>query len=440
MNRKLLGMFLSTGLVVSSVITVPGMAQAKSIDDIRAEKAATNAEKQKKQSEIEKLKSEQQAVKNQIAKIDSQMTKTSDEIVAKQEEIAKKEEEIEKLKKEIEELEIRIAERDKLLKERVASMQVNGAVNYLDVLLGSQSFGDFLDRVLALNIIAEQDRTIIDEQRADLEALEKKKQEVEEIRNKIQNELESLKKLRNELKAQLEEKDRLSGELASEEEELHDELGEIEHQAQILAAEEAAYIQQKKEEEAARKRAEEAARQQAAAAKQSNVASAATTSSSSGGQSSSSSNSGQSNSSPSSAPKVSHSSSSGFIMPASGRFTSSFGSRVHPISGRVKNHNGIDIANSIGTPIRAAASGKVIFAGTMSGYGNTVMIAHTVNGKSYTTLYAHMSAFSVRNGQSVSQGQQIGKIGNTGASTGPHLHFEVHPGGYKNPVNPMQFL
>ncbi|PWA12612.1 peptidase M23 [Pueribacillus theae] len=434
MNRKLLGMFLSTSLVASSVITIPGMAQAKSIDDIRAEKAATNAEKQKKQSEIEKLKSEQQAVKNQIAKIDSQMAKTSDEIVAKQEEIAKKEEEIEKLKKDIEELEIRIAERDKLLKERVASMQVNGAVNYLDVLLGSQSFGDFLDRVLALNIIADQDRTIIEEQKADLEALEKKKQEVEEIRNKIQNELESLKKLRNELKAQLEEKDRLSNELASEEEDLHDELGEIEHQAQILAAEEAAYIQQKKEEEAARKRAEEAARKQASAAKQSNVASAASS------PSSVKSGSSPSGSSSSSAPEVSHSSSSGFIMPASGRFTSSFGSRVHPISGRVKNHNGVDIANSIGTPIRAAASGKVIYAGTMSGYGNTVMIAHTINGKSYTTLYAHMSAFSVRNGQSVSQGQQIGKIGNTGASTGPHLHFEVHPGGYKNPVNPMQFL
>ncbi|MDC3416143.1 M23 family metallopeptidase [Aquibacillus sp. 3ASR75-54] len=82
--------------------------------------------------------------------------------------------------------------------------------------------------------------------------------------------------------------------------------------------------------------------------------------------------------------------------------------------------------------------------GQMNGYGNVILIAHSVNGTVYTTLYAHLDSMSVTAGQSVSKGQTIGKMGSTGNVTGPHLHFEVHKGGWNaaksNAVNPMNML
>ena len=116
-------------------------------------------------------------------------------------------------------------------------------------------------------------------------------------------------------------------------------------------------------------------------------------------------------------------------MPTSGQFTSPFGQRW----GRL--HAGIDIAAGIGTPIWASDTGTVRFAGSMSGYGNYTCIQHT---NSLSTCYAHQSRIGVSVGQSVSQGQVIGAVGNTGRSTGPHLHFEVRVNG--NPVDPMGYL
>ncbi|MEA2843041.1 MAG: hypothetical protein QOJ69_712, partial [Actinomycetota bacterium] len=96
---------------------------------------------------------------------------------------------------------------------------------------------------------------------------------------------------------------------------------------------------------------------------------------------------------------------------------------------------GIDIAPGYGTPVHAAKGGTVIMAGTNGGYGNCVIIDH---GGGLTTLYGHMSKLTVNDGESVKQGEQIGNVGSTGSSTGPHLHFETRIGG--NPQNPMRFL
>ncbi|WP_165350647.1 murein hydrolase activator EnvC family protein [Ectobacillus funiculus] len=127
-----------------------------------------------------------------------------------------------------------------------------------------------------------------------------------------------------------------------------------------------------------------------------------------------------------------------FIKPAAGAFTSGFGMRGN------ENHKGVDIASSGAVPIVAAAAGTVIRSYYSNSYGNVVFISHQKDGKTYTTVYAHMRSRSVEQGQVVQQGQQIGVMGNTGASQGQHLHFEIHEGDWNidksNAVDPMLFL
>ena len=124
-----------------------------------------------------------------------------------------------------------------------------------------------------------------------------------------------------------------------------------------------------------------------------------------------------------------------FIVPASGRRSSGFGMRRHPVLGTTRLHAGIDIAAPTGTAIRASARGTVVTARSMRGYGNTVIIDH---GGGFSTLYGHCSRLYVRTGQRVSQGDRIAAVGSTGLSTGPHLHFEIRING--RPVNPASYL
>ncbi len=125
----------------------------------------------------------------------------------------------------------------------------------------------------------------------------------------------------------------------------------------------------------------------------------------------------------------------GMIWPLDGSVTSEFGWRTHPIFGTARFHSGLDIGGDYGMPIYAAASGTVIYAGWISGYGNAVIIDH---GGGVTTLYGHNESLNVSEGQSVSQGQVIAMCGSTGNSTGPHCHFEVRENG--EPVSPYGYL
>ena len=126
---------------------------------------------------------------------------------------------------------------------------------------------------------------------------------------------------------------------------------------------------------------------------------------------------------------------SGFRWPIMGRINSPFGWRTHPVTRRRDFHTGIDIKANRNDPIKAAGSGRIAYSGWMGGYGKVIVIEHN-NGQS--TLYAHCSTLLFGKGASVSSGQLIAKIGTTGRSTGPHLHFEVRNGG--SPVNPIKYL
>lgn len=115
--------------------------------------------------------------------------------------------------------------------------------------------------------------------------------------------------------------------------------------------------------------------------------------------------------------------------------SSSYGMRVHPITGKLARHNGVDIPAPYGTPIYATADGIVGRAQRLGGYGNYVEIEH---GNAIETRYGHMSSFVVQPGQQVKKGDVIGYVGSTGRSTGNHLHYEVRIDG--EPVNPMPFV
>jgi murein DD-endopeptidase MepM/ murein hydrolase activator NlpD len=124
-----------------------------------------------------------------------------------------------------------------------------------------------------------------------------------------------------------------------------------------------------------------------------------------------------------------------FIWPVNGPITSPFGPRTHPIYGGTRMHTGVDIGASSGTPIKAAGDGVVVMAGYNGGYGNWTLIDH---GDGLATGYAHQSSIGVSVGQRVSTGEVIGQVGSTGASTGPHLHWEVRVNG--TPVDPMGWV
>lgn len=125
----------------------------------------------------------------------------------------------------------------------------------------------------------------------------------------------------------------------------------------------------------------------------------------------------------------------GLELTTEGRMTSGFGRRVHPVTGALAMHEGIDIAMPAGSPILAAGDGEVVFSGTMKGYGNVMILSHS---EDLETVYAHNESNELPVGAKVQKGEVIGRVGMTGRATGPHLHFEVRESGI--PVAPEKHL
>jgi len=123
------------------------------------------------------------------------------------------------------------------------------------------------------------------------------------------------------------------------------------------------------------------------------------------------------------------------LWPVEGQVTGSFGERIDPFNGEGAFHSGVDIGSSYGTPVVAPADGVVMMTETLGGYGKTIMIEH---GNGISTRYGHLSGYSVTAGQHVHRGDVIGYVGESGRSTGPHLHYEVRIN--DTPVNPYKYL
>ena len=136
-----------------------------------------------------------------------------------------------------------------------------------------------------------------------------------------------------------------------------------------------------------------------------------------------------------SSPVKDYPSSGKFQKPLQGQINSRFSLKVDPAQGLRRIHHGVDIPAPKNTPIKAAASGRVVVADTWRGYGKVIIIDH---GDGWISRYAHMSKFDAKKGDRVSKGQRIGRVGATGNATGPHLHFEIRR--HDQPINPEAFF
>ncbi|MDT0162188.1 peptidoglycan DD-metalloendopeptidase family protein [Bacillus sp. AG4(2022)] len=447
MKKSIAAFSVATAVGLGSIFGgIPAsQASASKISDLESKKnqiqeqrSGNDSKINSADSEINRLQGEQDQVSKEIERLSLSISDTETKIKEKTEQIAATKEEIEKLKAEIVVITDRINKRNEMLKDRARSFQENGGmVSYLDVLMGAQNFSDFIDRVGAVATIVEADQDILREHEADKKLLE-------ETQAKVESELSSLEKMRTDLEsmkkqlnAQKAEKNKLMASLKNQEEHKHAEKLNLEEENELLAAQEAAIKQaielEKKHQAELARQAELERQRRAAAAAAAKKNSSSGSSSSSSSSSSNSSNSGGGGGGPvSSAPSISG---GNFTKPAAGVVTSGLGQRWGTF------HAGVDIAKSGTVPIVAAADGVVIRSYFSSSYGNAVFIAHSIDGQVYTTVYAHMSSRSIGTGATVSKGQQIGIMGNTGDSQGQHLHFELHRGPWNasksNAINPI---
>ncbi|WP_342510060.1 peptidoglycan DD-metalloendopeptidase family protein [Sporosarcina sp. FSL K6-2383] len=421
---------ISNSIVILLLSTVLGGAAvlASPLSDLKQEKKEAEQKKnelnqgiEQKSAEIKTNVSTIDKILKQISELNSKIDNTNTNINRVIEQINQTTVEIDELKVSIADLEKKIEERDEVLRERVRAMQVKGGkVNYLDVLLGANSFADFIDRFSAVNTLMDADRKIMTQQAEDVEQLENEKALVEQKLAQQEVDKAELEGLKASLLTQKKDKDKLIDQLEIEQAELKDEKNhletvldevvEVEEELQQKIAAEQKRIAEIARKAAEKKAAEERARREAAK-----------------------------NNSSQSIPAVS---SGSWTRPANGRFTSSFGWRS--LGGISRQHRGADIANSVGTPIVSAADGIVSYAGSLGTYGNLVMVTHYLEGQTFTTVYAHLSSIGVSVGTQVDKGQYIAAMGNTGRSTGPHLHFEIHVGNWTasgpSAVNPLRYV
>lgn len=333
------------------------------------------------QADLDAANARLQSIQTKQAEINAQIAQTQNEIVK---------------------MEAYLKTRQDVLNRRVRAIYMHGQLNYLEVILGANSFSDFANRVELLKRVIRSDYNLILEIQKQKAAIEAKKAQLEEDKRQLDALAAEAEKTRQEIAKKKAEQQKVldaaksnKAAAAQMEQDLNAQLASVRNLIQQrLAAAEAA---------------RQAAQQQAASDDEG------------GGGGGSDDN------------YVQGTGAMGW--PCSGPITSPFGYRTHPILGTTIFHAGIDIGVDYGTPIHAADSGVVVYSGWISGYGNAVIIDH---GGGISTLYGHNQSLAVSEGQSVSKGSVIAYAGSTGNSTGPHCHFEVDVNG--SPVNPMGYL
>ncbi len=363
-------------LLAFTLLLVP--VYADTINDKKNQLSSAEQHIKDKEQLLEERKQERAAIEAEIKEVDTKMVAIQDNIKELGDQLEQKKLEIEESEKELEAANIKKDEQYEATKARMVQMYKNQKVGYIQVVFSSNSFWEAINRLEYIRRISEKDNTLLDTYQAQIDYIEVQKEKIESEKS----DLDLLQKKEISKKNELEEaraaKQVDIDKLESEEGKLAGEISKLEEISEQL-------------EEDIKKLTEEME------AKNKNQIPTQYT----GGT---------------------------FTWPVPGyyRISSEYNPRTSPISGNYEFHTGIDIPAGYGEDVVAAGDGVVITAGWINGYGNTVMISH---GSGIVTLYGHNSSVVVSQGQTVSKGQVVAKIGSTGYSTGNHCHFEVRVNG-----------
>lgn len=373
-KHRLTAITIALALLITTILPV----YADELEEHQRQLQDVSRQINQSQKVVNQKKQEEKSIMGQINSIEKNISNAEREITSLSERIAILKETIARLEEDIKLSEEELAQKDDLLSERLEYIYKQGNVSYMEVLFSATDIKDFLTRYDMLNMIVEQDIALIEEVNRERNDLKMKKSDLEVKEKELIAIQANQKTAKENLDIQKDEKQKVLSSVSQERKALEEALAELERASAQLEA----MIRQIQ-----------------------------------AGSSGEALGTGV------------------FVRPTPGNITSPYGMRWHPILKQHKMHTGVDIGASMGTSIVAADSGTVIFAGWMNGYGNTTVIDH---GGGISTLYAHQSKFTVGKGATVNKGQEIGKVGSTGWSTGPHLHFEVRINGVH--TNPMAYI
>lgn len=370
---------------IITFIAIISLLLAYTSNCIAASISELNEQKEQAQNEKDQVTEQRQNAESELDTINAQISSIEAEIFSLQNQLDELNSSITQKEQEIEEKQAELDHKEDLLKTRMVAMYKGGGTTYLDVLLGSSNYIEMYTKYNAIQTIAEKDTELINEVSQQKADIENQKQELENNKAQVESVKSETDAKNAELKAAKVAKQSTISQLSAEEQALQQKIEEFEEAI------------------------EQAQKEIADATQGASGYEGAFT----GGR---------------------------FEWPLSysyNRITSIFGNRTAPTAGASTNHGAIDIGVSY-VPVYAPANGKVILAQWVSGYGNYIMIDH---GSGYYTAFGHLSQFTVSVGTVVSTGQQIAVSGNTGVSTGPHLHYEVYVGGRSKGyrVDPLQW-
>lgn len=346
-----------------------------SIETLQQQQDQIDQQRSEKQQAREQVQNQEKSAQQQLGGLQTSIRATAAEISANQKKLQTANQQLKQLQQELVKAEAQYHDKQFAMVARLRYLQRQQGSQGWALLLQSKNLNEFLDRRYQLRLIYQSDRQVLAELRQAADQLERRRRNVESQKNQIALITQELQAQKTEYQAQAQTQQQLI-------KRLQDDRRALEAAEERLAKDSeniAALIRQRQAEKAR---------------------------------------------------------GTGIMgYPSDAVITSSFGYRVHPILGYSRFHSGLDFGADYGSPIKAADSGVVIFAGWYGGYGQAVILDH---GGSITTLYGHASELYVSQGQTVQRGQAIAAIGSTGLSTGPHLHFEVRVSG--EPADPANYL
>lgn len=379
-NKKLRAAAAFLALVILALALMPaGPALAVSqseIDALEEQRDELKAQREEMQAGIDELKNQQAGVLEQKRALDEQNEVYRQELELIEEQVSLYTRLVDEKAAELEKATADEAEQLAIYKQHVRAMEENGEYTYLSIIFGSKSLSQLMSNLDMIGEIMDADKRIYDQYTAAREDAEEIKAEYETTLSALADKQAEYEAEKADLEAKIAEANDMIAQLEEEINSNYDLYLEVLAQEEALESDIQSMIAEMERQEAAN-----------------SITSTGT-----------------------------------YIWPLPGYSPgSAYGWRMHPIYHEMRFHAGEDIGAPSGTPILAADSGMAtVIADNGNGYGNYIMINH---GGGRVTLYAHMSAFAISNGATVSQGQIIGYVGSTGNSTGPHLHFEVRVNG-----------